>query len=149
VSWDLLKLIRDEWRGPLLVKGLLEPRQAAAALAAGYDAIVISNHGGRQLDGVVSPIEMLPEFRNEVGGRMPLLIDGGFRSGTDVIKAIALGASAVQLGRLPIFALAVAGDAGVHHALQLIRSEIEDTMALCGVTRLAQLNETMVRRGIP
>ena len=145
LSWDLLKILRDEWHGPLLVKGLLDPRQAGQALAAGYDGIVISNHGGRQLDGSVSPIEMLPEFRSEVGGRIPLLIDGGFRSGVDVVKAVALGASAVQLGRVGVFALATAGRAGVEHALTLFRAEIETAMALCGVTRLEQLDEHSVR----
>jgi (S)-mandelate dehydrogenase len=145
LSWDLLKLLRDEWRGPLIIKGLLDPRQAAMALSSGFDAIVISNHGGRQLDGAVSPTEMLPEFRSEVGGRLPLLIDGGFRTGTDVIKAIALGATAVQLGRMPVFALATAGEAGVDHALQLLKEEIGDAMALCGVSRLDQLGEASIR----
>jgi (S)-mandelate dehydrogenase len=115
-------------------------------LAVGYDGIVISNHGGRQLDGAISPMEVLPEFHGETGGRIPLLIDGGFRSGVDVLKAIALGASAVQLGRVMVYALATAGEMGVDHALNLFRAEIENAMALCGVTRLDQLDERSVRR---
>lgn len=146
LSWDLLKLVRDEWQGPLLVKGLVDPRQAQLAVEAGYDGIVISNHGGRQLDGAVSPMEVLPEFRAEVGGKFPLLIDGGIRSGVDVVKAIASGATAVQLGRVGVFALATAGGAGLDHMLSLFRSEIENTMALCGVTRLDQLGAHSIRR---
>jgi len=147
LSWDLLRMLRDEWTGTLIVKGLLDPRQARMAREAGYDGIVVSNHGGRQLDGAISPLEVLPEFRAELGEGFPLLVDGGFRSGVDVVKAIALGASAVQIGRVGVFALATAGIAGVEHMLALFRAEIENTMALCGVTRLDQLGRHHVRQG--
>ncbi|MBI1622416.1 alpha-hydroxy acid oxidase [Aquamicrobium zhengzhouense] len=146
LSWDLLKLVRDEWQGPLLVKGLVDPRQASLAVQAGYDGIVISNHGGRQLDSAISPMEVLPEFRAEVSREFPLLVDGGFRSGVDVCKAIASGATAVQLGRVGVFALATAGGAGLDHMFALFRSEIENTMALCGVTRLDHLGQHSIRR---
>jgi len=145
LSWDLLKILREEWKGPLIVKGLLDPRQARHAVEAGYDGIVVSNHGGRQLDGAVSALEMLPEFRQEVGGSIPLLVDGGFQSGTDILKAIALGASAVQLGRLPVYALATAGGAGVDRALSLLRAEIETGLALCGAKRPDELGHHSVR----
>lgn len=145
LSWDLLKLLRDEWRGPLIIKGLMNPRQGTNAVEAGFDGIVISNHGGRQLEGALSPMEILPEFSAEVGKRIPLLIDGGFRSGTDVLKAIALGASAVQIGRAGVFALATAGDMGVDHLLNLFKAEIDTGMALCGVTSLSQLGPHSVR----
>ena len=147
LSWDLLRMLRDEWTGTLIVKGLLDPRQARMARETGYDGIVVSNHGGRQLDGAISPLEVLPEFRAELGEGFPLLVDGGFRSGVDVVKAIALGASAVQIGRIGVFALATAGIAGVEHMLALFRAEIENTMALCGVTRLDQLGRHHVRQG--
>ncbi|WP_245450608.1 alpha-hydroxy acid oxidase [Neorhizobium sp. SOG26] len=145
LSWDLLKLLRDEWRGPLLVKGLVDPSQALHAVEAGYDGIVVSNHGGRQLDGAVSSMEVLPEFRAAVGAGFPLLVDGGFQSGVDVVKAIASGATAVQIGRVGVFALATAGGQGVDHLLGLFRAEIENTMALCGVTRLDQLGPHCIR----
>jgi len=146
LSWDLLKMLRDEWQGRLIVKGLMDPRQAKAAVEAGYDGIVVSNHGGRQLDGAIAPLEVLPEFRSEVGRQFPLLVDGGFQSGVDVVKAIALGATAVQVGRVGVFALAAAGEAGVDHMLKLFRLEIENTMALCGVVRLEQLDGQSIRR---
>lgn len=129
-----------------MVKGLSDPRQAKVALDAGIDAIVVSNHGGRQLDGAVATIEVLPEFVAEVGGRLPILIDSGFRSGTDVVKALALGATAVQVGRAAAYAVATAGEDGVAHALAILRAEIDATMALCGVTKIGDLNARFVRR---
>jgi len=107
---------------------------------------VISNHGGRQLDGAVATIDILPEFVAEVGGKLPILIDSGFRTGTDVVKALALGATAVQLGRAAAYAVATAGEEGVAHAIGIVKSEIDTAMALCGVTRVADLNPSLVRR---
>jgi (S)-mandelate dehydrogenase len=146
IDWDMIRWFRDEWRAPLMVKGLSDPRQAKMALAAGLDAIVISNHGGRQLDGAVATIEILPEFVAEIGGKLPILIDSGFRTGMDVVKALALGATAVQVGRAAAYALATAGEEGVAHALAILRAEIDTTMALCGVTRIGDLNPGFVRR---
>lgn len=146
LSWDLLKSIREEWPGPALVKGLLDPRQTDQAVSAGFDGVVISNHGGRQLDGTVAALDVLPEFRRQAGGRIQLLVDGGFETGVDVAKAIALGADAVQLGRMPVFALATAGRPGVMHALDLLRAEIENTMALCGVASIAEFRDVATRR---
>ncbi|HEY5210005.1 MAG TPA: alpha-hydroxy acid oxidase [Stellaceae bacterium] len=146
LSWDLIRWLRDEWQGPLMVKGLADPHQASVALAAGIDAIVISNHGGRQLDGAVATIDLLPEFVAEVGGKLPILIDSGFRTGMDVVKALALGATAVQVGRAAAYAVATAGEAGVDHALTILRGELDTTMALMGVTRIADLNPSLIRR---
>jgi (S)-mandelate dehydrogenase len=146
LDWDLIRWFRDEWQAPLMVKGLADPRQAKVALDAGVDAIVISNHGGRQLDGAVATIDILPEFVAEVGGKLPILIDSGFRTGTDVVKALALGATAVQVGRAAAYAVATAGEAGVAHALSILKSEIDTAMALMGVTRIADLNPSLIRR---
>src|SRR6185312_10218787 len=146
LDWDLIRWFRDEWKKPLMVKGLADPRQARIALEAGIDAVVISNHGGRQLDGAVATIDILPEFVAEVGGKLPILIDSGFRTGTDVVKALALGATAVQLGRAAAYAVATAGEEGVAHAIGIVKSEIDTAMALCGVTRVADLNPGLVRR---
>ncbi|MGH6990889.1 MAG: alpha-hydroxy acid oxidase [Stellaceae bacterium] len=145
IDWDLLRWFRDAWHGRLIVKGLADPRQGRIALEAGMDAIVISNHGGRQLDGAVATIDILPEFVAAVGGKLPILIDSGFRTGADVVKALALGASAVQIGRAAAYGLAVAGEAGVAHALQILRAEIDTTMALMGITRIGDLDPNLIR----
>jgi (S)-mandelate dehydrogenase len=146
IGWDLLRWFRDEWQGRLIVKGLADPRQGRVALEAGMDAIVISNHGGRQLDGAIATIDILPEFVAEVGGRLPILIDSGFRTGADVVKALALGATAVQIGRAAAYGVAIAGEAGAAHALAILRAEIDTTMALCGVTKIGHLDPQLVRR---
>lgn len=146
LDWDLIRWFRDEWKKPLMVKGLADPRQAKIALNAGIDAIVISNHGGRQLDGAVATIEILPEFVAEVGGKLPILIDSGFRTGADVVKALALGATAVQIGRAAAYAVATAGEAGVAHAIGLLKAEIDSTMALCGIAKSGDLNPSLIRR---
>ena len=146
LDWDLLRWFRDEWKGTLIVKGLADPRAAKIALDSGMDAVVISNHGGRQLDGAIATIDILPEFVAEVGGKMPILIDSGFRSGTDVVKALALGATAVQLGRAMAYAVATAGEAGAVRALDIVRGELDTAMALCGVARIADLTPALIRR---
>jgi (S)-mandelate dehydrogenase len=149
LCWDDLKRLRELWPRKLVVKGLTDPRQVLRAAEAGYDGIVVSNHGGRQLDGAVSTIEMLPEFVREAGGRIAILIDGGFRSGTDVLKALALGATAVQLGRATLYGLAAGGEAGVLRALTIIAEELDRGMALCGAPTPAKLAETQTRRIFP
>ncbi len=145
LSWDLLKMLRDEWDGPMILKGLVDPRQAKPAVEAGFDGIVVSNHGGRQLDGAVSSIEVLPEFRSEAGAEFPLILDSGIRNGADIVKAIALGANAVQLGRSLVFALATAGETGIDRGLELFRSELEIAMGLCGVNSIDQIGPHTVR----
>jgi len=137
-TWEDLKRVRDIWRSPLIVKGLTNPREVGAAIDAGCDGIVVSNHGGRQLDGAVSTVAMLPEFAREARGRIALLIDSGFRCGTDVLKALALGATAVQIGRATVYGLAAGGQLGVERALEILHEELDTAMALSGVTSVAQ-----------
>ncbi|MDJ0972307.1 MAG: alpha-hydroxy acid oxidase, partial [Kiloniellales bacterium] len=134
LSWRDLDWLRGLWKGPLIVKGVLHPAEAAEAVARGADGLVVSNHGGRQLDGAASSIEALPGVVAAVEGRAPVLIDGGLRRGGDVVRALALGATACLIGRPQLWALAVAGEAGVAHVLDIFRREIDRAMGLCGVT---------------
>lgn len=138
-TWDDLVWLRQQTRLPLIVKGLLSARAAAKAVELGADAIVVSNHGGRVLDSAVSALEVLPAIRAATPAHIPLLMDGGVRQGTDVLKAIALGASAVLLGRPQMHALAVAGMLGVAHMLYLLRAELELAMAQTGCASLDQI----------
>jgi (S)-mandelate dehydrogenase len=146
VTWDDIKRIRDLWDKPLIVKGLTDPRQGARAVDIGLDGIVISNHGGRQLDGAAATMDVLPEFVSEVGGKMALLIDSGFRSGTDILKALALGATAVQIGRATLYGLAAAGEAGVDRALDILVEELDIAMALCGISALSDATAMLTHR---
>ena len=144
LSWRDLDWLRGLWKGPLIVKGVLHPAEAAEAVARGADGLVVSNHGGRQLDGAASSIEALPGVVAAVEGRAPVLIDGGLRRGGDVVRALALGATACLIGRPQLWALAVAGEAGVAHVLDIFRREIDRAMGLCGVTDLAGLGPDLV-----
>lgn len=138
-SWDDLRWLRAHTQLPLIVKGILSPAQARQAVAYGADALVVSNHGGRVLDGVVSPVEVLPAIAAAVGAGTPLLVDSGVRYGTDVVKALALGAHAVLIGRPQMHALATAGLLGVAHLLHLLRAELELAMAHLGCARVADI----------
>lgn len=139
VTWKELDWIRSEWNGSLVIKGILDPDDAREAVANGADAIVVSNHGGRQLDGVVSTARALPTIADAVGGRVALLADGGVRSGLDVVRMLALGADFVLLGRAWAYALAASGQAGVTQMLQLIEAEIRVAMALTGCTTVGKI----------
>ncbi|CUB01939.1 FMN-dependent dehydrogenase, includes L-lactate dehydrogenase and type II isopentenyl diphosphate isomerase [Comamonas thiooxydans] len=143
-TWDDLVWLRQQTRLPLIIKGLLSARAAAQAVELGADAIVVSNHGGRVLDTAVSPLEVLPAIRAATPAHIPLLMDGGVRQGTDVLKAIALGASAVLLGRPQMHALAVAGMLGVAHMLYLLRAELELAMAQTGCASLDQIGPRLL-----
>lgn len=147
VSWKDLDWIRSEWNGPLVIKGILDPGDAREAVANGADAIVVSNHGGRQLDGVVSTARALPAIADAVGGRLALLVDGGVRSGLDVVRMLALGADFVLLGRAWAYALAASGQAGVTHMLQLIEAEIRVAMALTGCTTVDKIGSEILDKG--
>jgi L-lactate dehydrogenase (cytochrome) len=140
INWRDLDFIRSEWRGPLILKGLLDPVDALEAVAMGADGIIVSNHGGRQLDGVLSTARALPVIADAVAGRTVILADGGVRSGLDVVRLLALGADGVLLGRAWAYALAAAGEAGVAHVLRIIEAEMRVAMALTGVTRVSQIN---------
>jgi L-lactate dehydrogenase (cytochrome) len=134
VTWRDIEWLRHEWPGTLIIKGILEPDDACAAADAGAQGIVVSNHGGRQLDGAPSSISALPRIADAVGGRLEIMLDGGVHSGQDVVKALALGAQSVMIGRAWVYALAARGEAGVRHLLSQIQREIKVTLALTGLT---------------
>jgi L-lactate dehydrogenase (cytochrome) len=144
VTWADLDWVRSEWDGPLIVKGILDKDDALLAADHGADGIVVSNHGGRQLDGVPSTAVALPPIADAVGHRLTVLTDGGIRSGLDVVRMLALGAQGVLLGRAWAYALGAAGQAGVAHMLQLIEAEMRVAMALTGVTRIDQITRDIV-----
>jgi len=146
VSWTDVEWVRSQWDGPLIIKGILDPDDARAAAESGASAIVVSNHGGRQLDGVVSSARALPRIADALAGRMPLLVDGGVRSGLDVVRMLALGADFVLLGRPWAYALAARGQAGVAHVLKLVEAEMRVAMALTSCTSIDQINEEILER---
>jgi L-lactate dehydrogenase (cytochrome) len=134
LNWDDVKRIREEWGGKLVVKGIMDPEDAELAVASGADALIVSNHGGRQLDGTISSIAALPAVAAAVGDRIEVFMDGGVRGGQDVLKALALGAKGAFIGRAYIYGLGAMGEAGVARALECIRKELDVSMALCGLT---------------
>ncbi len=140
VSWRDLEFIREHWDGPLIIKGILDPEDAKHAVAIGADGIVVSNHGGRQLDGVPSTARALPPIVDAVGDRLTVLVDGGVRSGLDVVRMLALGARGVLLGRAWAYALGGGGQAGVAHMLRLVEAELRVAMALTGRTDVASID---------
>jgi L-lactate dehydrogenase (cytochrome) len=144
VTWKDVEWVRTQWGGPLVIKGVLEPEDAKMAADAGAQAIVVSNHGGRQLDSVPSTIVALPAIADAVGDRLDVIFDGGVRSGLDVVKAIALGSKGCLIGRAWVYALAALGEAGVTRMLQTIRKEIEVAMALAGVTSVSAIDRTLL-----
>ena len=147
VSWDDVAWLKARLRGrPLVVKGVMTGEDAAAALLAGADGVMVSNHGGRQLDGALAAVDALPEVVAAVGGRAPVLLDSGVRRGTDVLKALALGASAVGVGKPVFFALALGGEDGVLRMLEMLRGELEAPMALTGCRALADIGPALIAR---
>lgn len=147
LTWDDLEWLRDQWDGPFVLKGILNPADAARAADAGVDGIVLSNHGGRQLDGAVSALEVLPEVLAVTGGRMSVFVDGGVRGGTDIAKARALGADAVFLGRATLYGLAAAGEAGARDVLAVLEDELRRALTLLGCPRAADLGPSVL--GLP
>ena len=147
VTWNDLGWIRQVWRGPIVVKGILIADDARRALDAGAAGVVVSNHGGRQLDGVSASLRALPEVVAAVGGQMEVLMDGGIRRGGDIVKALCLGARAVLIGRAYAYGLAAAGEAGVTRALEILRDDVERTLRLLGCESAAQLNPSYVSVG--
>jgi L-lactate dehydrogenase (cytochrome) len=145
LAWKHVELIRRRWKGKLVVKGLIAPADARIARESGVDGVIVSNHGGRQLDGTVSALRTLPEIAAEAGP-MTVMVDGGIRRGTDVIKALALGAHFVFVGRPFLFAAVAAGEAGVQRAITLLRDEIDRDMALLGVRSIREITADLVRR---
>ena len=139
LDWDGIKALRDRWPGKLVLKGILHPEDAEHALALGADGVVVSNHGGRALDSSIATIDALPGIVAAAGDRMTVFLDSGIRRGSDVVKALALGADAVLVGRAPLYGLAAAGEAGVSRALALLQAETSRTMAMLGARNIAEL----------
>ena len=148
MSWRDVEWLRGMWKGPLVLKGILHPNEAAEAVARGVDGVIVSNHGGRQLDGAPASLDALPGVVAAAGGRIPVLVDGGIRRGADVLKALALGASLCLIARPQLFGLAVAGEAGVARVLDILRREIDRAMGLLGVRTIAEIGpDFLMRRG--
>lgn len=143
-DWDALQRLRERWRGRLLVKGVSRGDDAARLVDLGVDGIWISNHGGRQLDGAVAAVDALPSVAAAVRGRVPLIIDSGVRRGTDVLKAVALGAQAAAIGRATLYGAAAAGEAGAQRALDILTDELRRAMQLCGTPRVADLGRELL-----
>ncbi len=143
-DWARLQQVRDQWRRLLIVKGVAHPDDAARLVALGADAVVVSNHGGRQLDGGAATLDLLPAVVAAVNGRIPVLVDGGVRRGADVLKALALGAQAVLVGRATLYGAVAAGGPGAQRALAILRDEIERAMRLCGITHVAKIDRSLL-----
>ncbi len=146
LSLEDLHWMREVWEGPILVKGVMCAQEAVAAADAGADGVIVSNHGGRQLDHLPATIDVLPEVVQAVGDRVDVLVDSGFRRGSDVMIALALGAKAVLLGRAHLYGLAAAGEAGVRHCLDILTEELRRTMQMCGARTVAELDPSFLRR---
>ena len=144
LDWDAVKRIKERWGGKLILKGILDEEDAAMAAASGADAMIVSNHGGRQLDGAMSSISMLPKIVREVGDKIEVHMDGGIRSGQDVLKARALGARGTYIGRAMLYGLGAGGEAGVTEALRIIRNEMDITMAFCGLRDIEKVDDKII-----
>jgi len=145
LDWSHLAMIRRQWKRTLVIKGIMNPEDARKALDMGADGVIVSNHGGRQLDGAVSPLRVLPEIVDAVGANIPVMMDSGIRRGTDVLKAIALGARFVFVGRPFAYAAAVAGEAGVRHAIGILADEVQRNLGLLGLTAIGEVNRGLLR----
>jgi (S)-mandelate dehydrogenase len=146
LDWDLLKQVRERWPGKLLVKGVAHPQDAERAVAAGCDGVIVSNHGGRQLDGAIASFDALPAVARAVGGKAAVLMDGGVRRGADVLKALASGAQAVLVGRATLYGVCAAGEAGARRALEILGDELVRAMQLCGARRIADIGPQLLVR---
>ena len=146
ISWKDLEWIREAWDGPMIIKGILDPEDAKDAVVFGADGVVVSNHGGRQLDGVLSTAAALPPIAEAVQGRVKVLMDSGVRNGLDVVRALALGADAVLIGRAFVYALAALGQAGVANLLDLLAKEMRVAMILSGVRRVEDIDHSILAR---
>ncbi|HRO12907.1 alpha-hydroxy acid oxidase, partial [Amaricoccus sp.] len=147
LSWKDVEWIREKWGGKLILKGILDPEDAKMSLDSGADAIIVSNHGGRQLDGARSSISALPRIVEAVDGRVEVHMDGGVRSGQDVLKAVAMGAKGVWIGRPFLYGLGAGGKAGVTRCLAILRNELDITMALCGRRDIREIDGDILDLG--
>ncbi|MFN9460620.1 MAG: alpha-hydroxy acid oxidase [Acidobacteriota bacterium] len=146
MTWEQISWLKEGAKIPVIVKGIIHPEDAALAVKHGADAIVVSNHGGRQLDGVMGTLEALPDCVDAVGGNVPVLMDGGLRRGTDILKAMALGAKAVLVGRAPLWGLGAFGQPGVERVLWMLNAELKLAMALAGMAKPGDITRTLVTR---
>jgi L-lactate dehydrogenase (cytochrome) len=142
LNWKDVAWIKSLWPGKLIIKGILDVEDAKLAAKAGADAVVVSNHGGRQLDGTASTISMLPRIADAIGSKVEVMFDGGIRTGTDIMRALALGAKCCMIGRAYAWGLGAGGEAGVKHAINILRKELDITMALCGINRVAEIDRS-------
>lgn len=149
LDWEEVRLLRKMWRGVFIIKGIVSPADATRAVRSGVDAIIVSNHGGRNLDSVVATMDALPHVLDAVEDRVPVLLDSGIRRGSDVVKALALGAKATLVGRAPLYGLALAGQSGVQRAMGLLKSEIGRVMAFCGCRSIAEITRELIYRSSP
>jgi lactate 2-monooxygenase len=145
LSWDDLAFLRERTRLPILLKGILHPADAVAAIEHGMDGIVVSNHGGRQVDGAIGTMDALPEIVDAVAQRVPILLDSGIRSGADIFRALALGASAVGLGRPYVWGLATGGEDGVREVIRNLRADFDLTMGLAGCASVPEIGRDSVQ----
>jgi L-lactate dehydrogenase (cytochrome) len=145
ITWKDLEWVRAQWKGPLILKGVLDEDDAREAVATGADGIVVSNHGGRQLDAALSSISVLPRIAQAVGDKITILMDGGIRSGQDVTRALALGAKAVMIGRAWVYGVAARGEAGVTAVLETMKRELRTSMALIGRTRVGDIDASVLQ----
>jgi len=146
ISWDDAAEMKEQWDGPLGIKGVLRAEDADRAAEMGFDAVIISNHGGRQLDHAPAPIDVLPEIAEAVDGRCQIILDGGVRRGTDVLKALCLGATACMAGRPYLFGLGAGGQAGVERAMEILKGEIHRDLMLLGCAKVTDLGPQFLRR---
>lgn len=146
MTWEQIGWFKDGSKMPVIVKGIVNPEDAALAVKHGADAIVVSNHGGRQLDGVIGTLDALPDCVDAVGGKVPVLMDGGLRRGTDILKALALGAKAVLVGRAPLWGLGAFGQPGVERVLWMLNAELKLAMGLAGMAKMSDISRTIVKR---
>jgi lactate 2-monooxygenase len=146
LTWDDLPFVRQHWHGPIVLKGILSPADAVRAADCGIEGVVVSNHGGRQVDGSVAALDALPAVAEAAGSRLTVLFDSGIRGGADMLKALALGARAVLLGRPYVYGLGLGGEAGVRHVLRALRNDFERTMQLAGLARLSDLGPDCLQR---
>jgi len=149
IDWDDVARLRDRWRRRLVIKGILDPADVERAVRLGCDGVVLTNHGGRQLDTAMAPLEILPEVARAFRDKITIFVDSGFRRGSDVLKAIALGAHAVMIGRATLYGLAAGGEAGAGHALGILHSEMDRVLGQLGCRSLAELGPAMLREGEP
>jgi (S)-mandelate dehydrogenase len=144
LDWEVVKRVRDAWPGKLLVKGVVHPADAERAVSAGCDGVIVSNHGGRQLDGEIASFDALPGVVRAIGGKASVLMDGGIRRGSDVFKAVARGAEAVLIGRATYYGVCAAGEPGARRALEILADELKRTMQLCGAKSVAEIGPSLL-----